>query len=90
MRSGRNTFASTLADLLIEGKVGACPHCGRPVFMPRKSSKPFCGQAHQTRYNEKARRMLDRGASVDEVSDAFPHIKYATISGWLPIGGRRG
>lgn len=87
MRSGRNTFASTLADLLIEGKVGACPHCGRPVFMPRKSSKPFCGQAHQTRYNEKARRMLDRGASVDEVSDAFPYIRYGTISGWLPMRG---
>ena len=88
MRSSRNTFASALADLLIEGKVGACPHCGRPVFMPRKSSKPFCGQAHQTRYNEKARKMLGRGASVDEVSDAFPYIKYGTISGWLPMGSR--
>ena len=87
MRSSRNTFASTLADFLIEGKVGACPHCGRPVFMPRKSSKPFCGQAHQTRYNEKARQMLNRGASVDEVSDAFPHIRYGTISGWLPMKG---
>lgn len=88
MRNENSTFASALADFAIEGKIGSCPLCGRPVFMPRKTSKPFCRQSHQTRYNEKARKMLDKGASVDEVSDAFPHIRYGTISGWLPIGGR--
>lgn len=31
--------------------------------------------------------MLDCGAGVDEVADAFPHIRYGTISGWLPMDG---
>ena len=88
MRNESSTFASALADFAIERKIGSCPLCGRPVFMPRKTSKPFCRQSHQTRYNEKARKMLGKGASVDEVSDAFPYIRYGTISGWLPIGGR--
>lgn len=89
-KSNSSTFASTLADLAIAGKIGACPYCGRPVFMPRKTSKPFCRQSHQTRYSERARQMLNRGAEVDEVADAFPHIRYGTISGWLPMGGRKG
>jgi len=87
VRSNSSTFASTLADFAIAGKIGACPYCGRPVFMSRKTSKPFCRQSHQTRYNESARQMLNRGADVDEVADAFPHIRYGTISGWLPMGG---
>lgn len=87
-RNDSESFASVLADLMIAGKVSACPWCGRPVLLPRKSSKPFCRQSHQTRYSEKARAMLNDGASVDEVSEAFPHIQKATIRGWLPMEGR--
>lgn len=87
-RDDSESFASVLGDLMIAGKVSACPWCGRPVLLPRKSSKPFCRQSHQTRYSEKARAVLNDGATVDEVADAFPHIQYATISGWLPMEGR--
>lgn len=81
-RSDESSIAATMADLIIAGKIGACPHCGRPVLMPRKSSKPFCKPAHQTRYSEKARKMLDSGASVDEVASAYPHIQRETIANW--------
>ena len=84
----RNTVVNALADSMIAGKIDACPWCGRPVYMPRRNSKIFCRQSHQTRYSEKARAMLDGGASVDDVAAAFPHIQPGTISGWLPIGGR--
>ena len=83
-RDDSRRFTSTLADLMLDGKIDSCPWCGRPVMRPRKSSKPFCRQSHQTRYNEKARVMLNGGASIDEVSEAFPFIQYATICGWLP------
>ena len=84
----QNTVVNALADSIIAGKIDACPWCGRPVYMPRRNSKIFCRQSHQTRYSEKARAMLDGGASVDDVAAAFPHIQPGTISGWLPIGGR--
>ncbi|MBQ9002257.1 MAG: hypothetical protein IJ087_10430, partial [Eggerthellaceae bacterium] len=81
-RDDSKVYTSALADLMIEGKVGACPWCGRPMLLLRKTSKPFCRQSHQTRYNEKARKMLVDGASVNDVIASFEHIQPATIRNW--------
>lgn len=76
------TLTACLGDAIIAGKIQACPWCGRPVFKKHDSSKPFCRKSHQTRYNEAAKKMLARGASVDEVADKYPHINRKTIENW--------
>ena len=82
VRRSDDSWAGLLADCMIQEKIIACPWCGRPVLTPNKSSKPFCRQSHQTRYNEAAHARLDSGASVDEVAEAFPHINRKTIENW--------
>lgn len=78
----------TLGVMITEGKVCACPHCGRPVYMPRKTSNPFCRKSHQTRYSEAAKAMKDRGAKPEEIAKRYPHINPETILGWFPVGER--
>ena len=84
--SSNDSFSDAMASAIRGGKIQACPWCGCPVLMPRKSSKPFSKQSHQTRYSEKAHALLNSGASVDEVSEEFPFIQRATIRNWLPMG----
>jgi hypothetical protein len=81
-RSEDTSIASVLADSIISNKISACPWCGRPMLRLRRSSKPFCKKAHQTRYSEKAKAFFDKGASAEEVAEAFPYIKRATIENW--------
>ena len=71
-----------LFRMMEEGKIIACPYCGEPVVRERSNGKPFCKKSHQTRYSEKARLVLDGGASAVEVHEQFPHIGLATIEGW--------
>lgn len=77
-----DTWASTLANYMIGGKIRACPNCGRPVLCPKKSSMPYCTKSCSTLYNRKAQKMLKGGAFVDEVAEAFPHINRKTIENW--------
>ena len=81
-REEHRSVYNELADLMIAGKIYACPTCGRPVLMARKNSNPFCKKSHQTRYSERARAMFRNGATVDEVADRFKHINRATIANW--------
>lgn len=60
-----------------------CARCGKHFMKKARSNvRPFCSKSHQTRYSEAAHAMLDRGESVDEVAEAFPHIKRSTIERW--------
>ncbi len=77
-----NALVNMLAEYIIDGRIRACPHCGRPVLMLRDSSKPFCGKSCQQRYREDAQRMRASGASVDDVSTAYPCINRKTIECW--------
>lgn len=71
-------------DAIVEGRVTACPVCGKPVYLKnRKNASPFCKPAHNTTYERRARRYLENGASVDEVKGAFPHVDKETIRTWL-------
>ena len=81
-RNTERNIVSVFLEYIADGKVTACPVCGRPVLMPRKSSSPFCTKQHQVRYHERAHKMLDGGSSEDDVAKAFPHIKRETITGW--------
>lgn len=82
LRRNSNTLVDMFADSLMAGKVRACPRCGRPVLMPRESSKPFCSANCQQRYREHALKMFERGAAEQDVIAAFPCISAKTISNW--------
>lgn len=70
-------------DAIVEGRVTACPVCGKPVYLKnRKNASPFCKPAHNTTYERRARRYLESGASVDEVKSDFPHVDIGTIETW--------
>lgn len=70
-------------DAIVEGRVTACPVCGKPVYLKsRKNASPFCKPAHNTTYERRARRYLKNGASVYAVEDAFPHVDKETIEAW--------
>ena len=81
-RTADKNLYGILADCIIDKKITACPRCGQPVLKIRKNGNPFCKKSHQTRYSEDARKMFQRGASIEDVAAAFPHIKRATIENW--------
>lgn len=82
-RSSTNNIVAIFIDDVIDGKVTACPICGNPVFLPRlNESTPFCRKSHYIRYNEQAKRLYGKGASIDEVLAAFPHIGRETVANW--------
>lgn len=81
-RCSGNNIVSDLMEYIADGKLIACPVCGCPVLLPRKTSTPFCMKQHQVRYHERAQRMLKKGASVDDVASAFPYIARETINSW--------
>lgn len=87
-RSDSDSFASTLADLMIDGKIRSCPHCSRPILVKRDKGMMYCSASCRTLYNRKAKEMCGGGASVDEVHASFPAIPKETIRGWLPMEGR--
>lgn len=62
------------------GKVHPCAHCGRPLM----GGTWYCrGRRCHASDLERARRLADRGIGVDEIQAAFPHIKRATIEGYV-------
>lgn len=70
-------------DAIVDGRVAACPVCGKPVYLKsRKNPSPFCGTAHSNTYHRRAKRLLESGASVAQVRDDFPYVGIATIDGW--------
>ena len=69
-------------DEIIAGHVTACIQCSAPIYTWRKNSKPFCKTAHYNTYRKQALKLLESGASVEAVYDAFGAIPKATITEW--------
>lgn len=83
-RKDGSNLVSAFVDGILDGKVSACPACGRVVYKPRATSTPYCSPGCKTAFNNKAHDMYLGGASVDEVYEAFNrHIGKSTISKWL-------
>lgn len=80
-RSGEG-YVSFLGDAIIEGKVTACPHCGRPIYKPRASSMNYCSDSCRTLYNRAAHNLFNSGANIDEVKERFPFVNIKTIESW--------
>lgn len=84
--SAERTILGEYAAALADDKITACPHCGHPVFLPHKSSKPFHSASCQTRYRDAAMLYFGQGASVEDVCGRFPHISKKTIANWQREG----
>ena len=86
-----NPFMHCVIDEIAKGNVAACANCGRPIYVGRSNASPFCNRGHYNRYREKAKRMVKRGCSLDEVRDAYPEIPVATVESWIvDLAKRRG
>lgn len=69
-----------LVGAIASGKVHPCAYCGRPIM----GGTAYCrGRRCHASDLERARRLADRGIGVDEIQAAFPHIKRATIEGYV-------
>ena len=72
---------------IIGDRFNQCPACSGLVFMPRKTSTPFCSPACQTSYyrnaQAKALDMAHEGKNADDIVSQFPYVKPKTVMSWL-------
>lgn len=79
-KSGAPYLVGELVRCIVAGKVHPCDRCGRPIM----GGAWYCrsGRCQQATL-EAARRDAARGRSVDEILAAHPHIKRATVEGYV-------
>ena len=79
-KSGAPYLVGELVRCIVAGKVHPCDRCGRPIM----GGASYCrsGRCQQATL-EAARREAARGRSVDEILAAHPHIKRATVEGYV-------
>lgn len=79
-RNGAPYLVGELVRCIVAGKVHPCDRCGRPIM----GGAWYCrsGRCQQATL-EAARREAARGHSVDEIIKAHPHIKRATVEGYV-------
>ena len=79
-KSGAPYLVGELVRCIVAGKVHPCDRCGRPIM----GGAWYCrsGRCQQATL-EAARREAARGRSVDEILAAHPHIKRATVEGYV-------
>ena len=70
-------------DAIVDGRVAACPQCGKPVYLKDRSNPtPFCGTPHSNTYHRRAKRCIENGMPIEQVRNEFPYIGEATIEDW--------
>lgn len=79
-KSGAPYLVGELVRCIVAGKVHPCDRCGRPIM----GGASYCrsGRCQQATL-EAARREAARGRSVDEILAIYPHIKRATVEGYV-------
>lgn len=79
-KNGAPYLVGELVKCIVAGKVHPCDRCGRPIM----GGAWYCrsGRCQQATL-EAARREAARGRSVDEILAAHPHIKRATVEGYV-------
>lgn len=79
-KNGAPYLVGELVRCIVAGKVHPCDRCGRPIM----GGAWYCrsGRCQQATL-EAARRDAARGRSVDEILAAHPHIKRATVEGYV-------
>ena len=79
-KNGTAYLVGELVRCIVAGKVHPCDRCGRPIM----GGAWYCrsGRCQQATL-EAARRDAARGRSVDEILAAHPHIKRATVEGYV-------
>lgn len=79
-KNGAPYLVGELVKCIVAGKVHPCDRCGRPIM----GGAWYCrsGRCQQATL-EAARRDAARGRSVDEILAAHPHIKRATVEGYV-------
>ena len=79
-KNGTPYLVGELVRCIVAGKVHPCDRCGRPIM----GGAWYCrsGRCQQATL-EAARRDAARGRSVDEILAAHPHIKRATVEGYV-------
>lgn len=79
-KNGAPYLVGELVRCIVAGKVHPCDRCGRPIM----GGASYCrsGRCQQATL-EAARREAARGRSVDEILAIYPHIKRATVEGYV-------
>ncbi|MDD6358811.1 MAG: hypothetical protein PUG08_02460 [Parafannyhessea umbonata] len=79
-KNGTPYLVGELVRCIVAGKVHPCDRCGRPIM----GGASYCrsGRCQQATL-EAARREAARGRSVDEILAIYPHIKRATVEGYV-------
>ena len=79
-KNGTPYLVGELVRCIVAGKVHPCDRCGRPIM----GGAWYCrsGRCQQATL-EAARREAARGRSVDEILAIYPHIKRATVEGYV-------
>jgi hypothetical protein len=79
-RNGAPYLVGELVRCIVTGKVHPCDRCGKPIM----GGAWYCrsGRCQQATL-EAARREAARGRSVDEIIKTHPHIKRATVEGYV-------
>lgn len=79
-RNGAPYLVGELVRYIVAGKVHPCARCGEPMM----GGAWYCrsGRCQQADL-EAARRDAARGCSVDEILAIHPHIKRATVEGYV-------
>lgn len=79
-KNGAPYLVGELVRCIVAGKVHPCDRCGRSIM----GGAWYCrsGRCQQATL-EAARREAARGRSVDEILAAHPHIKRATVEGYV-------
>lgn len=79
-RNGAPYLVGELVKCIVAGKVHPCDRCGKPIM----GGAWYCrsGRCQQATL-EAARRDAARGRSVDEILAIHPHIKRATVEGYV-------
>lgn len=79
-KNGAPYLVGELVRCIVAGKVHPCDRCGRPIM----GGAWYCrsGRCQQATL-EAARRDAARGRSVDEILAIHPHIKRATVEGYV-------